>query len=142
MCDLCGCARPLLLIARTIRCGTHQCDELCWFASLLAFLESYSASSTPMNRRAVSYPPPGAPPTSSSTVTIRRRPNTQALPYFFLPVIYAHESLISWPTYAHSLEELVTVLSVVCQACFSVGSEAKSEKCCRRTSPENCDIRS
>ena len=67
------------------------------------------------------------PPTPSP-----RRPNTQALPYFFLPVIYAHESLISWPTYAHSLEELVTVLSVVCQACFSVLSWAKSEKCCRR----------
>ena len=32
------------------------------------------------------------------------------------------------------------MLSVVCQACFSVLSEAKSEKCCRRTSPENCDI--
>ena len=41
--------------------------------------------------------PPGAPPTSSSTVTIRRRPNTQALPYFFLPVIYAHESLEDVP---------------------------------------------
>jgi len=32
--------------------------------------------------------------------------------------------LISWPTYAHSLEELVTVLSVVCHACFSVLSWA------------------
>ena len=29
------------------------------------------------------------------------------------------------------------MLRVVCQACLSVGSEAKSEKCCRRTSPEN-----
>ena len=54
-------------------------------------------------------------------------------------MIYAHESLISCPTYAHSLEEFVTVLSVVCHACFSVLSEAKSEKCCRRTSPENCE---
>ena len=50
-----------------------------------------------------------------------------------------HESLISCPTYAHSLEEFVTVLSVVCHACFSGLSEAKSEKCCRRTSPENCE---
>ena len=30
-------------------------------------------------------------------------------------------------------------MSVVCHACFSVLSWAKSEKCCRRTSPENCE---
>ena len=50
-------------------------------------------------------------------------------PYFFLPVIYAHESLISWPTYAHSRDEFVTVFSVVCHACFSVGSDAVDASC-------------